>query len=810
MFDKLNFSKIPETWEHFLPVGNGRIGAMVKTHPCNEIIQLNEENIWSGGPQDRVNPDSISNINNIRELVKNGKVIEAQGLGFEALSATTPNERVYQTAGEFKIDFFDEENTGLECGWPLQHKCDKESIESYKSDLDLAQACTTVTYINAHGIRFSRRVWISAVDDMLFMHVTASKKGQINFCGHLDRGIWCDSVYSENGFIFLEDSHGIPFCDGVGAVSEGGSVFTRGANLCGLFCDEVLFFIDIRTWKLNKKKISRKEYDKSVLKNTWTGECKSNLLKMREFIVSHGVNVAAEDLFGWHLVEYKSYWDRMELCIGEKEVLKQVQDSKIKVNTPDLLKTASNDNTLLVNLYTNFSRYLLISGSRTPGILPATLQGLWNCYMDPPWGSKYTININAQMNYWPVNMTGLCECELPLFELLERGYENGCDVAKRMYGCRGYVLHHNTDFWGDAAPVDNWLPGTYWVLGAAWLSTHIWEHYEYTMDKKFLERYYYLIHEACRFFVDFLIPCDLIAADGNPYLVICPSLSPENSYVTKTGQIGAFCEGSEMDNMILEHLFTSCLKAHKVLGKKCYNNRRKAYKTDEFGQFEYVLNHLKKSELNSDGSLMEWNTEVTEVEPGHRHISHLYGLYPGHTITVEKTPELAKACKKTLEKRLSNGGGHTGWSQAWIINFYVQLGMGNEALDSVTKILSNSTLPNLLDNHPPFQIDGNFGSLAAIIRMLVQSEYKDDKSVIIKLLPSLPDEKQWSSGSVKGICTKGNLLLDFEWSDGKITDYKIYKKVDSLDRCNVELYEGGSDKKRTQKNNFTLLKKFVV
>ena len=207
----------------------------------------------------------------------------------------------------------------------------------------------------------------------------------------------------------------------------------------------------------------------------------------------------------------------------------------------------------------------MISGSRKPGILPLTLQGLWNCYMDPPWGSKYTININTQMNYWPVNMTNLFECELPLFNLLERSYENGKKVAKKMYNCKGYILHHNTDFWGDAAPQDSWLPGTYWVLGAAWLSTHIWEHFEYTIDVNFLKRYYYLMHEACKFFVDFLTPCDLIADDGNPYLVINPSVSPENSYVTKTGEVGAFCEGCEMDNMILEHLFSSVLKSHKYI-----------------------------------------------------------------------------------------------------------------------------------------------------------------------------------------------------------------------------------------------------
>jgi len=779
MKNKIIFNKVPENWESYLPLGNGRLGAMVKTAPNNEIIQLNEEGIWSGGPIDRVNPDTKKYLDKIRSLVKEGKVNEAQELGFETISGTCFNERVYQTAGEFRVDFFSKENYGIECGWPLQHKVVPQSLESYSGALNLDDAVVTVSYKDENNVTFTRKTWISAIDDMLFMQVTADKPGQINFRGYLDRGIWVDNIRAEDGFIFLEDSHGIPFCVGAGVSSKGGKIGTTGFCLTGEACDEVLFYIDIRAWKYPsqkniKKPIDQKQYKKAIKKNTWTPECKSNLLKIREYIESHGVEVAAEDLLGWHLVEYKSYWDRMQVQIGKENA-----DSKI--STPELLKTASESNTDLVNLYLNFSRYLLIAGSRIPGVLPTTLQGLWNQYMDPPWGSKYTININTEMNYWPVNMTGLQECEIPLFDLLERAYNNGCDVANRMYGCRGYVLHHNTDFWGDAAPQDNWLPGTYWVLGAAWIATHIWEHYEYNMDKACLERYYYLIHDACQFFVDFLQPSDLIASDGKPYLVINPSVSPENSYVTKAGQVGAFTEGCEMDNMILEHLFKSCLCARKVLGDRAYNSKGKKYDEADFNAFEYVLNHLKKPEMNSDGSLMEWNTEVQEVEPGHRHVSHLYGLYPGHTITKEKTPELIEAAKLTLKKRLENGGGHTGWSQAWIINFRAQLEQGDEALAAIVKLYSHSTLPNLLDNHPPFQIDGNYGALAGVLRMLVQSEYNDDGSLDVKVLPALPSAKEWQQGSVKGLRIKGGFAIDFDWKEGKAENINVYS-VDKIER----------------------------
>lgn len=784
MNDKLLFTTVPEKWEEYLPLGNGRLGCMVKTHPCNEIIQLNEEGIWSGGPQERSNPDTQKTLSKIRNLVKSGNVLEAQELGFETMSAMGFNERVYQTAGDFKIDFYADDNFGIECGWPLRHKSDQACIDSYKSVLDISAANCDITYTDKNGTKFSRRIWASAADDAIFMYVKAEKLGQINFRGYLDRGIWCDSVYVKNNFIFLEDSHGIPFCVGVGVVANGGKVYTSGFTLAGDNCNEVLFFIDINSWKWNKKNIDKKQYEKLIKKNVWSSKCNNKLLEIKKFAENHGVKFAVEYYFKRHLDEYKAYWNRMSLQIGEIPSCKEFD-----VTTPMLLKSASFENTHLVNTYANFARYLLISASRVPGELPITLQGLWNCYIDPPWGSKYTININAQMNYWPVNMAALSECEYPFFDLLERAYEKGCYVAKKMYACRGYVLHHNTDYWGDACPQDTWLPGTYWVLGAAWVSIHIWEHFEYTQNIAILKRYYYLIHESCRFFVDYLQPCSFTAEDEKPYLVINPSLSPENSYVTKTGQVGAFTEGSQMDNMILEHLFKSCLKAYAVLGNSARSKKNKRYNESEYADFEYVLNHLKPPSLNKDGSLMEWNTEVEEAEQGHRHISHLYGLFPGHTITVEKTPDLAEACKKTLTKRLAHGGGHTGWSQSWIINFRAQLEQGDEALKALVSLFCHSTLPNLLDNHPPFQIDGNFGSFAAIMRMLIQSEYNDDGTVYVKLLPALPNEKAWQTGFVRGIGIKGNWFLSFNWKNGKIENLELIPGKNAISKNKLKFSE---------------------
>lgn len=778
MKSKLVFNSVPNTWEEFLPLGNGRLGAMVKAGVSNEIYQLNEEGIWSGGPQNRMNPDTLKNIEKIRNLVKSGNVLEAQALGFQALSGTSFNERVYHPAGDFKIDFFDKENSGIECGFPLEHKTCENAKATYKSVLDLDDAFTEITYQNGKNVSFSRKSWISAADDALFIHVKAGEKGAINFAGYLDRGHWCDNIFAKDDCIFLEDAHGIPFCVGVGAVCKGGSVKTNGVFITGSDCDEVLIFIDIRAWKWDGKKVlSKKQYDKLILKNYWTGEVQNHLNQIKQKFKNNDFSACVNEIFENHLKEYHTYWKKSSIQIGDAK--------EIECLSNDIIKNATSDNVSLVNLYANFSKYLLISGSRFPGNLPTTLQGLWNCYMDPPWGCKYTVNINTQMNYWPVNISNLSECEVSLFNLLERAYENGCEVAKKMYGCKGYVVHHNLDYWGDSAPQDNWLPGTYWVLGAAWIATHIWEHFEYTQDSDLLAKYYYLIHEACRFFVDFLQPCDILAGDGKPYLVINPSVSPENSYVTKTGQVGAFCEGCQMDNMILRHLFESCLKAKTVLGNLCKNKKGKSYKDDDYADFEYVLNHLKMPELNSDGSLMEWNREVEEVEPGHRHVSHLYGLFPGHDISVEKTPEFAEAAKKTLEKRLSNGGGHTGWSQAWIINFRAQLQQGDDALDSIVKLFRHSTLPNLLDNHPPFQIDGNFGALAGIERLLVQSEFSADEKVVVKLLPALPSEKAWQNGKVCGLCVKGGYSINFSWENGKVVEYELINNGNGIDKDKI-------------------------
>ena len=710
---KIWFNRPANDWNVALPLGNGKLGAMVFGGTVRDQIALNEETMWSGGHSDRNNPDAREALPKVQKLLLEGKISEAENLMQLAFAGCPNDMRVYQTMGDLMID-----------------QQDPGEVLEYHRELDLNNALCTVCYRTADS-SYEKEYFISAPANLLVIHMKATGTKKLNFQAKMERWHFLGGTMRTDETAValwgqLPDG-GVSFYSKLTGTAKGGKLYAMGRSLVVEDADEVTLYYCAAT--------------------NFYGDEPEGYVNQK---LAEGTTKNYDTLKEEHIADYQTYFNRVKLELYTDEELSGTAAKNSPLPTPELLAGVKMREipTELVETYFDFGRYLLISSSR-PGTLPANLQGIWCKDFTPPWGSKYTININAQMNYWPAETCNLSECHLPLLEHIKRLVKNGRVTAEKMYGCRGFVAHHNTDIWGDTAPQDLWIPGTYWVLGAAWLCTHQWTHYVYTQDKEFLQEAFPIMREAALFFLDFMI-------EHEGYLVTCPSVSPENTFILPNGEQGCNSAGVTMDNQILRDLFTQCIEAAKILGVEDELNEK----------IKYQLSRLRPTQVASNGTLMEWDKEYEEAEPGHRHISHLFGVYPSNQITLEETPEITAAAEKTLERRLSMGGGHTGWSCAWIINLYARLQKGEKVYDTFKKLFANSTLPNLFDNHPPFQIDGNFGATAAVVEMLIQA-----RNGKIFLLPALP--KQWANGRVEGICLPGNATCTLAWNKGKVTEFTV-------------------------------------